>query len=281
MDTFPISSDDCLVLVAVSQTTSLREAARELNCDAGGLLRKIQRIASDHQLLVKLQGKWQLTEAGIALVGWTRDNILTQKKILSSDVNIRIGSTMWFAEQVLIPALTDLKKFAPDVTKIQMSVPQKGFEKSLTDGDCDFVIVCHPPEDPQIAHKQLSKEAWSIIAPKKSGAKTMKDLSKLSFIRHNNLNPEVFFAGLVNTEESHLTIDNLIGVRAAVLNGLGWSFIPTALIADDVTAGRLQEVPHEIEMDRKICVWWLRHGTQSGKKAQSICKWVQQAAERI
>lgn len=280
MEHFLISPDDCLILRAYKDAHSLRDAAKLLNCDPAGLQRKTQRISEDHGLLQKINGKWGLTEAGINLVGWLEESIATQKKILMGNSSVRIASTMWLAEEFLIPHLSDLKQRLGNNIHFQLTTPDKDFETHLTEGACDFVIVCHPPEDPSIAHRSLFKEEWSVVAPaswKTKGHKLVfNDLLKKPFIRHDKINPDIFHLDAAHLAKlTTLTVNNLIANRSAVLHGLGWSIVPKILVMDLIKNKEIIEVEREIEMDRKMCVWWLRRRVDSKKLSTTICQFIQ------
>lgn len=278
-----ISPEDCLILVALQQNTSLRGAAESLGCDAGGLLRKVQRISDDHGLVSKVEGKWKLTQEGQALVAWTQESILSQHELLKASVHLRIASTAWFAEQILIPASGELQKAFGGKARIQYLTPAVGLEKSLIMGESDFVVACHAPENPSIAHKQLQSEAWSVVVSPELVGKTrktisMESLKDLPLIRHREMNPEVFLLEELEGEPVEaMTIDNLIGIRSAVMSGLGWSLVPTALVVRELREKNLVEVPCKLKMDRKVCVWWLRHHLHERKQHGLICKWVSDA----
>lgn len=287
MNKYMIAPDDCLILVALQQSSTLRGAAEWLHCDAGGLLRKIQRIAKEHGLLAKTDGKWKLTQEGQAVAAWTQESILSQQEVLRSSIHLRIASTAWFAEQVLIPASHDLQKLFGGRAQIQYLTPDQGLEKSLLSGECDFVVACHAPENPSIAHKQLQPELWSLVmAPSRlkrsSRSLTVEDLREIPLVRHRELNPAVFLSEELGYDPVvSLTFDNLIGVRSAVINGLGWSLVPKALVSDDLKLRRLIEVPVKIQMDRKVCVWWPRNSHSERKQHAAIYKWVSEAYSLI
>lgn len=274
-----ISTDDCLILSAFKDATSLREAAAHLSCDPAGLLRKVQRISDEHGFLQKLSGRWTLTASGKVMADWVEKSIEDQKKTLLGQSALRIATTMWLAEELVIPGLKNLKnKFSKQIN-YQISCPAKNFESHLLDGSCDFVIVCHPPEDPAIAHKQLFKEEWVVIAPKKwkeqNKSLSINDLLNRPFIRHAQVNPDTF--GL-NSEElsaiTSMTVDNLISVRTAVKEGLGWSIVPRPLVSQLIKTGFLIEIKYSVEMDRKLCLWWLRSRSESKKLSGIISTWL-------
>lgn len=289
MDKYLISSDDCLILLALHNSSSLREAARNLDCDPGGLLRKVQKIASEHDVLRKNQGRWELTNKGLALVSWTQENILGQKRLLLSETTIRIAATTWFAERLLIPEVLTLHRQLK-TTDIQFSIPDSGFESALLEGDCDFVVVCHPPENPAIAHKRICQEKWSLVISEPlfkknfSGRKgvTLQDFLQLPFIQHHGMNsaatlslesppPNMFFASM----------DNLIGVRSALIHGAGWSFVPTLLVKEEIENGSLIEIEHRTKMDRNVCLWWQRNSIRARQRASQLESWLSKVCAKI
>ena len=223
--------------------------------------------------------RWALTAAGKLLVTWVEESIENQKKILLGDHALRISSTSWLIEQFLIPNLKDLKTKFPSKLHIQLTTTEKKLETHLIEGACDFVIVCHPPEDPAIAHRQLFKEEWSVIFPSSWKEKNHKinfqDLLKRPFIRHGQINPDLF--GLNSHELSEmtsLTVDNLIAVRAAVKEGEGWSIVPSLLVSGFIKSKEILRADHPVEMDRKLCLWWPRNRAEAKKQSALLASWL-------
>lgn len=282
MEKFPIRPEDCLILKALRDTKSLREAALLLGCDPAGLARRVQQISADHGFLQKVENRWVVTERGFDLIAWAESSIQGQKKILSAKSSLRIGTTMWFSEEVLIPQSSSAKDYLGDKIKISISVPGKGFEMSLIDGSVDFVVVCHPPENPEIEHRPVADEKWVIIAPKAwqkdlklKDEELLEELKTRNFIRHSEMNPDLFIPGLSELCEADLTIDNLIGIRKAVGEELGWSLVPKILVQNHFKDQKIIELSYDIPIrDRKVCVWWLRNRVESKKTSGRLVAWV-------
>lgn len=286
MEQFIISPDDCLILKAFKEAHSLREAAQVLNCDPAGLLRKVQRISDEHGHLQKINGRWALTSSGKILVAWVEESMEAQKKLLLGKSSLRISSTSWMIEQFLIPNLLRLKEKISPETNIDLSIPNKRLESHLTEGGCDYVIVCHPPEDPAVAHKQLFKEEWVVIVPgqwkEKGRTLNLSDLEKRPFIRHDQLNPDLFgFNSSKLGSMTMLTVDNLIAVRSAVEAGIGWSVVPVILVAKLIKDKKVLTVDHSIDMDRKLCLWWPRHRSDLKKQANLIGSWLMENHDKM
>lgn len=253
-----------------------------LGCDPAGLARRVQLISSNYGFLQKVNNRWQVTARGLDLVAWTESSIQSQKKILSAKSSLRIATTMWFSEEVLVPNLKSLREHLGSKSQLSLSVPSKSFELSLIDGSVDFVIVCHPPENPEIEHKQLIHEDWVLIAPKEwkkdlRSGKVIEQLKELPFIRHQQINEDIFLKDFGELTDSGITIDNLIGIRSAVTNGLGWSVVPRLLVNRHIKEGKLLDIPYELSIqDRKVCLWWLRNRYETRAQSNKIATWIKE-----
>lgn len=282
MKTFLVSSDDCLILKAFKDTSSLREAAANLQCDPAGLARRVQFISSQHGFLQKVNNRWQLTSKGLELVAWTEASLQSQARLLQQEAKFRLATTMWFSEEVLLPYFLEFKKTLNSQSQFLLTVPQKSFELSLQDGSVDCVIACHPPETPDIEHKRVVAEKWSVVIPgiwqknfKFKRDTLLTELSRHPFIRHSDINEDLLAPQIQIKTESGLMIDNLIGVRSAVMQGLGWSIVPRLLVARHIDSGQLAELPIELNVkDRKVCVWWLRNRIDISPEANKIAQWI-------
>lgn len=283
MENFIISPDDCLILKAFKDSNSLREAATLLGCDPAGLTRRVQQISNQYGFLQKVNNRWQVTARGLDLVAWIDASMQSQKKILHSKSSLRIASTMWFSEELLIPKAPALLEIIGPNTGISFSVPNKSFELSLIDGSVDFVIVCHPPENPEIEHKQLIEEKWAVIAPiswqkdlkNLKGQNLLELLRKRPFIRHSEMNHDLFIPEMGELMESGISIDNLIGIRSAVHQGLGWSLVPRILVERFFKEAKLLDLPYDIPLrDRKVCIWWLRNRYEIKRQAVKVSSWL-------
>mgnify|MGYP002137610064 CR=1 FL=1 len=54
-------------------------------------------------------------------------------------------------------------------------------------------------------------------------------------------------------------MDHLVGVRACVMNGLGWSVVPRILVKSALQNNEIIEIPElKAKIENSICIWWLR-----------------------
>ncbi len=116
MEKFIVSSDDCLILKAFKESSSLREAAKLLNCDPAGLARRVQVISSEYGFLQKINGRWCLTSGGLDLVAWTEETISISSAGFGKNRTHPYRNDDVVSEQILVPNLPKLqKKFQTNV----------------------------------------------------------------------------------------------------------------------------------------------------------------------
>ncbi len=269
MTTFKISPDDCLVLKAFRDSSSLREAAKLLNVDPAGLTRKVQSISAEHGLIQKVQNKWKLTSRGLELATWVENCIQGQNKVIESKNSVRIATSNWFALNVIYPNIKVIKHSFGEETKLNFQIPEKSFEQSLLEGEADFVICCHPPESPEIAHKKIIPEEWVVIAPiswKKKyftsrSTNLYKTLKTLPYVHHTQMNMNSFLSEFDDDQKmSSLSCDNLAGVKEIVINGFGWSIVPKILVSNALNEKKLIDLPYNLNLkDRHVNLWWSRN----------------------
>ena len=190
---------------------------------------------------------------------------------------------MWFSEQALIPRSKSLKKSLPEIQHVQFKTPGgKSLELGLLQGDYDVVTACHAPENPLIAHKVVAAEQW-VAAFSTEALSTSKKVTQIKqlftvpYLRHSDLNPEILAADIYDKlNMSNFSFDNLIGLRAALRQGLGWSFVPRILIQEDLKTGRLVGLDHPNATHQKVCIWWLRNNNFAKEKISKLSQWLNQ-----
>lgn len=279
-----IEPADCLLLKTIHETASLREAAAQLQCDPAGLTRRIQKLAEETGLVHKIGLRWKVTSRGLDLVAWVNDSIESQKRMLTSRQNLRIAATAWFAEEVLIPSLSRLPKFLGHEVSASVLLPERGLEAALLDGSVDYVMTCHPPENPEIEHRSLLPETWVIVAPQswepelRKISDPLEFLSAKPYVRHLQLNHDLFLPSLKTLTESNYSFDTLAAVKTAVRCGYGWSIVPRFLAEHELRQKSMYEVCYELDVkDRRVCLWWLRNRTQPKRLAVKLTPWLKEA----
>jgi len=281
MNNYTVSPDDCTILAAVNQSSSVREAARFLSCDPSGLLRKIHRISQDYDFLRKVEGKWELTNSGLQLVSWYKQSIISQNEALKLKSNLRIGSFSWLTNQVLLPDFDVLKTSLKNTNQISL-LSFDDYEKALKSLQTDFVIACHPPEDPDIAHKKIVSEKWTIIIPfkwqKLIRNKTEKEifdlLAQKPFVKHKDMNPSEHISSIDFSHNIDFELDNLDSIKTAVQEGIGWSFVPKLLIQNSLKEKSLIDIPIKNSLTNHLSLWKLRSRKDLEESQKIIQRWL-------
>ena len=282
MNKYPVSPDDCQILQAVHNASSIREAARLLSCDPSGLTRKVHRISQEYDLLRKVNNKWKLTDTGIQLLSWMESSINAQKTILAKDKTLKIATFGWLLEQALIPKISELRKELRNTSQITF-IDSSNLEESLKSSQVDFVISCHAPEDPDITHKRVIKENWTIIAPKKwekdfqgkSKAQINQLLSEKSYIKHINLNQGEILKNISFDQNIELVLGQINYIVTAVTSNLGWAFVPRLAAIKSIKKNEIFEIPVNTTLDNNFCVWHLRSRKDLQKIQKILVNWMQ------
>ena len=282
MEHYPISPEDCLILRALNETRPLREAARLLACDPAGLQRKVLRISGERGLLHKIRGRWCLTAQGQMLAAWVEESIQSQKELLRSKVVLRLSATPWMAEQVLIPGLERLASRLGEATGFSFSSPRESFLSGScwTAGRISRWLAIRPRIPRSRTRGSRPKSGWwSRRMGWQSGKGRPRPASRSCWggpWSGTEINPDLILPGTETEWRPGVVVDSLIGVRAAVLGGLGWSFVPRILVREPLRGGQLVEIKHKIPMDREICAWWLRGRADSRRRSPVVCAWIKQ-----
>lgn len=292
MKDFEISSEDCMIVLQFQSGASLREVAARIKQDPSALARRVQRIASEHAVLVKVKGRWQLTERGYRLCEWTQDCLISQKRALERRPRIRLASTMGLSEKLITPGFEALDNGTGSRFDWIVVVPKDSLEGDLLAGRCDLVIACHAPTDPGIAHKKSAKEEWVIAMPASwKNELSLKGqaldvwggrLKGRPYIRHQDIDPQSYLSFPVEELSHRLMYDHIIGVRAAVAAGLGWSVLPLWLVAEDVRLKKIHslDLPSSVSTHH-ICLWWMRDRSEIKSLVPSVTQWLRAASETM
>lgn len=283
MINFPVSPEYCLIIKALRETNSLREAAIALEIDPAHLSRKLQKISEEHDLIQKISNKWTLTETGNRLAQWVDESIIRQQVLLEEKPVFKIASFTWLAEQMLIPGYKKLNLETQNKFSWRFSIVASDLEQELITGKADYVITCHAPNDPLIAHKVFNPDPWIVVVPaswekdlkKLNSQETLSFLHKKPYLRLTTLNPEQVL-GFQPQTISDFMVDGVIGIRSGVVNELGWSCIPSFSISDQLKNKELIPVSLESAIKGQLSIWWLRSRKDSLTQIRSLSKWLKE-----
>ena len=281
MDSYLIPTEYCLLVSALRQANTLRATSALLKVDPATLVRKFQKISSEYDLLMKNNQKWVVTEKGHRVAQWFEESVASQKVILEQKPKIRVASYSWLAEQKMIPHFAKLDSLTNFKFGWEFKTLYSDYEKELLNGQTDFVVTGHAPNDPLIAFKKLASLDWKVIVPyawKKevtglNERELIEYLQKKPYIRFSKINPANNFKFDVG-ELSSLQIDGTIGIRSAVANGLGWASIPAMSASDMLEDKRLFELNLQTLITDHVSLWWLRSRKDAASLAKTLTKWV-------
>lgn len=285
---YQIDPQDCLLLYAIYQSGSIKNASLLLKKDPSVILKRVQKISQETALIEKMNGTWTLTEKGKKLAMWAKDMQLTQQNVLDAPTMLRLGAQTFFIDRILCPQLTKspFKEIA-QTHKLEVLSPAAGLEASLLKGTVDIAFACGRPTDPQIGFKKVCDERWSLICTPKMAQKIegkkpedrLKKLLDLPFLRHKSLIPEDMLKIERNKIKTLLTFDTVGGLRSAAANGLGWTMLPMASIYDELKEGKLLDLSESLQLNLKkdfLGIWWLKENKSVKDHIAPLLKWLQQ-----
>ncbi len=278
---FKIPPEYCLIVNAFNQSTSLRGAAALLGVDPPALVRKVRKISTEFGYLQKIGNRWAVTEAGRRVAIWTDEMIKSQSDLSQEGSSLRISSFSWLAEEMLIPEFFRLKRLLGERQSCTFQLTAVNQEQELLHGRTDLVIQGHAPIDPTVAYKKIVSYNWLVVVPhswRKSllnlNESQIKDfLNKKPFIRHSSLNPESVL-GFHPLSPAPISADGVIGIRSAVIFGLGWSVLPHMAVARYLQDNKLEKVNLRTNLKDEVSVWWLRARKDLSEETKAIIKWV-------
>jgi|GEM_PF-1551538 len=281
MSQFLVPPEYCLILKALQETRTLREAATLLSVDPAQLSRKLSQISSEHDFLLKAGNRWVLNEKGRRLVQWVDESAGRQRSLLDERAFLRISSFGWLAEQMLIPNLDRLGRMTENRFLWKIQIASSDLDQELISGRTDAVISCHPPHDPLIAHKAIAPDAWYVIAPAawEKRIKGLKDqalidfLNEKPFLRLVALNPDQML-GFSPQTDAEASFDSVVGVRTAVASGLGWGCVPSLSIASHLKRNEVIRLPIGSHSQGHLSVWWLRSRKDMQSHSRFFSKWL-------
>ncbi|WPU64562.1 LysR family transcriptional regulator [Peredibacter starrii] len=278
---YQIDPQDCLILYAIHEAGSIKSAGHILKKDPSVILKRVQKISRETALIEKMNGSWTLTEKGKKMALWAKEMQLSQKAVLESPTTLRLGGTMFFIERVIAPYLASspFKEMAQK-NHLEILCPSEGLEASLLRGTLDLAFACGRPNDPQIGFKKVCDERWSIVCTPKLAKKAderLDQLLDLPFLRHKSLVPEEMLKIDRHKIKTLLVFDTVAGLRSSAINGLGWTLLPRAAVADELQKGQLVDLSSSLQISLKndfLGIWWLKENKSVKEHIAPLMNWL-------
>lgn len=256
---FPLSSQDCEILLAFEARKSLQSLAESMAKDISVVSRNLKAISERAPVIEKQSGKWMLTPQGIALNRWTREAIYSQSLALNQQRSVKIACTREFAARILLPKIRDLVGEGDVAASVVSN--DKGIEQMLLSGEAEFGFDCGRPMDPLVAYKQVIDEPFVVVAAPKfltrHKIKNFEQLQKqdlLKFTRTEN----VILDLEVEASRYYGTFNDVGSIRQACVLGYGWAILPMYTIRKEIKDKALKIVPGLDLKPERYGVWWLR-----------------------
>ncbi|GBD50464.1 transcriptional regulator GcvA [Methylopila sp. Yamaguchi] len=241
------------VFEAAGRRQSFTLAAEELNLTHGAVSRQIRALEDwfGRPLFVRSHRRVTLTESGaayLAEIGPALDRVAAATARLverGSGRLLRVNALATFTLRWLIPRLSTFQLAHPsiEVRLTTSNVPLRDLNESY-----DVAIRGGPDVVPgHVAHRFLSETRIPVCSPRlleRLPLRSPGDLARHTLLHAATLPgvwpqwlaaarvPDLAPAGSVTFEHFYLTLQ-------AALDGVGVAMGPTALTADDVSAGRL------------------------------------------
>lgn len=221
---------------------SFSKAARSLGITQPGLSQKISRLEEELEttLVIRSQREVSLTDAGFELIRYYQTKVeldqsffqsikLDQPNLISE---IRIAGFSSVTSSVIIPLLelltSELGQFRFDIFSREMH----DLEKSLLDGEADFVISHNEIHRERIVNICVGEEENVHIVPKQSKM-AMKDLP---FLDHDNQDSTTYnFFKIQNKKPDFRRsyLDDIYGIIKGVEVGIGQAIASKHILKDN------------------------------------------------
>ncbi|MEM9279707.1 MAG: LysR substrate-binding domain-containing protein [Pseudomonadota bacterium] len=157
---------------------------------------------------------------------------------------LRISAPIGYGSEVIVPAIGEYLKEFPNV-KVELLFDDK--LKDIIDQRFDLSIRIGWPKDSSNIMRKISDNRRLAVARPDllAGVQTIEDLKNLPFISNTLIdspNVHTFEKGTKKRKlkfEPVITSDSTHAIRAAVLNGIGFSIVSEYQVADDLRKKKL------------------------------------------
>ena len=281
---FPLSSEQCELLLDFEESPSLAQLSQKKGRDISVVSRQIQKLAQTCPVLEKRAGQWIITDLGREISKWSRKSILELQSVLNAQPTLRIAAPVEFASRILIPSLHQLiGQRSNDPSLIQTSIEslsQPLLEQSLLDGQIDFAFDCGRPENPGIKFKSVKEEPLLAVASprliKKHVLKSAADLTGAPHVRYSRIHAGLKLKLTHELSQTVCTFDTIATTRSAAIQSLGWALLPAYSIRDEIRDQRLKVIPTPGLSAEVYGVWWLRGNSRiENHWSQRAIRWLQ------
>ncbi|RJF76601.1 LysR substrate-binding domain-containing protein [Rhodopseudomonas palustris] len=278
---------------AAARLESFKQAAIELGVTHGAISQQVRLLEDrlgDPPLFRRSTRRVTLTSAGKALLdefGPALDRIaeaVQRHHATQGDgpaAVLRVNALATFSMRWLLPRLKRFRAERPDI-EVRLTTSNEPID-ALPE-TFDVVIRGGPDAFHGMASRLfLSERRLPVCSPALLAKLPLDDVSDLA--RHTLLNvssmPRLWHDWLVQagqpriTPTETLTFDHFFLSIQAALDGLGVAMGPTALVADDVAAGRLVAPFPDISLPARSYFAYVADGSQHDSPTAVFCDWLE------
>ncbi len=273
---------------AVGRHLSFTRAARELNVTHGALSRQVRLLEEwfGRALFKRGNRRIDLTESGAAYLveisaALDRITAATTRQFEHHEVRLlQVNALATFTLRWLIPRLSSFQRRHPGV---EVRVTTSNTPLHDLRGPYDVAIRGGPDRIPaHVVQKFLSETRIPVCSPKLLEQRPIchpRDLAKHTLLHAATL-PEVWSQWLVAARVSNLkpagsvTLEHFYLTLQAALDGVGVAMGPTALVADDVLAGRLVMPFAEPALPARSYFTYVPNDCAEDPAVRSFCEWL-------
>jgi LysR family transcriptional regulator, glycine cleavage system transcriptional activator len=279
---------------AAARLGSFKEAAMELGVTHGAISQQV-RLLEDRlgapALFRRSTRRVALTAAGAALleeVGPALDRMASAVQrhrarhgAVPAAV-LRVNALATFSMRWLLPRLSGFRDERPDI-EVRLTTSNDPID-SLAD-TFDLIIRGGPDSFHGFTSRLLlSERRLPVCSPALVAKLPLQEISDLA--QHTLLNvtsmPRLWHDWLKQagqprlTSTATLTFDHFFLTIQAAIDGLGVAMGPTALIGDDVAAGRLITPFPDISLPARSYFAYLPAGSESDSQTTAFCDWLEE-----
>ena len=268
METFAGRFDQTLGFLTVLESGSFTAAAERLGVSKAHVSKQVRALedALGVRLLHRTTRRVAPTDAGRLYLDYARqarDLLGDGERAVSAvrtevDGTLRLTAPTSFGDGFLVDLLADFRARHPRVRfDVDLSIAQRDL---IGDG-YDFAIRMARTLDPSLVARGLGIMRERIVASpayvtrmSPSGIEVPEQLSALEALRNNHFRDDgvwVLQRGDENVQvpmQGTLAINHFIGMRRAVVRGLGIARLPHYLVVDALCAGELVELLPEWQL---------------------------------
>jgi DNA-binding transcriptional LysR family regulator len=267
------------LLVAVAETGSLGQAAarqRISQPSASARMRTLERRLGV-RLLVRSPSGSRLTSAGLVVTDWAR-TVLESAYALVEGVSalrarqhgrLRVAASLTIAEHLMPGWLVTLRDVDPDV-HVELNVANSAHViERLRGGEADLGFIEGRGAPRDLHSRAVARDRLVVVvSPAHPWSRKRRPLRPVELATTPLLlreagsgtreTLEAALAPYGGVAEPALELGGTAPLRIAAVSGTAPAVLSALAVADEIAAGRLVEVPSELDLDRVLRAVWPR-----------------------